>query len=304
MPFERKPHDSGKGERISFIAFANSCYNIMQPEDVDFLKSLGFTAARSDGDDDNFFVRNRIEKSYLSEEHNVKFRKCLAKRADPTKLLAAKPGAVSLECYGRQAERGGGWVAFNAGRDSGVERLVLTPNSVGIWVSELRWTTKRQLALARHERLNFYANVVKAMRQLQKMIGEMPEGTPVLMSIADTAFAASRPLPKEFYKTMEILGASESMPKLEYRVAWGFIGFKGCVPGKAVTAMGQRSTLLRLEGRFKLTKEGKTALIAEAEPDLTSIIDVVTGGGQDCAVVDDETSAPKRIKKSVASRSK
>ena len=71
------------------------------------------------------------------------------------------------------------------------------------------------------------------------------------------------------------------------------IGFKGAPAGAALTAMGTRSTLLRLDASFALdAKTGATSLARAEPPDLTNIIDVVTGGGQDCAVRDDDDDAP------------
>jgi len=92
--------------------------------------------SRSDRKDLEFFARFRIERSYLTDEHNEKFREELARRkreAAPASSL--RPGDVAVECYGRQAERGGGWMAFHGA--AGVETLELTPNSVGIWCAEL-----------------------------------------------------------------------------------------------------------------------------------------------------------------------
>ena len=54
--------------------------------------------------------------------------------------------------------------------------------------------------------------------------------------------------------------------------------------GTALTAMGKRSTLLRLHCTFA-TKNGRTEMATREVVD-TNIIDVVTGGGQDCAVAD------------------
>ena len=71
--------------------------------------------------------------------------------------------------------------------------------------------------------------------------------------------------------------------------AWALIGYKGAPPGTALTTMGARSTLLRLEARFARVAgpAGAVSLCAKKEG-LTSIADVVTGGNQDCAVGGDE----------------
>ena len=116
---------------------------------------LGFTAARSDRKDLEFFARFRIERSYLTDEHNEKFREELARRKrDAAPASSLQPGDVAVECYGRQAERGGGWMAFHGAK--GVETLELTPNSVGIWVAELAFDGSGKLFLADHARLDFY----------------------------------------------------------------------------------------------------------------------------------------------------
>lgn len=281
-------------DRISFIAFAHEQYSKLARPVVDQLRDLGFTAARSDGLDDEFFERFRIERSYLSEAHNQAFRACLQERRGET-ILLENSGDVAVECFGRQAEKGGGWMAFN-GRDGVAEVLDLKENSVGIWYLQLNWTRNGQLELAKHDRLNFYANMGAALRELQKRIREMPSGSPVVLGIADTAVAASRPLTKAVYETLHTLGAPLDMPAIQYRAAWAMIGFKGAKPGQALTAMGTRSTLLRLDATFTRQQRRagdddhssifETSVRARKPPDLTSIIDVVTGGGQDEAVED------------------
>ena len=73
------------------------------------------------------------------------------------------------------------------------------------------------------------------------------------------------------------------------------IGFKGASPGAAQTAMGTRSTLLRLDAT--LSSSGKaTNMSKKGNADLTSIIDVCIGTGQDSAVGNDAPPA-KRSKK-------
>jgi hypothetical protein len=110
--------------------------------------------------------------------------------------------------------------------------------------------------------------------------------TPLIISgIADTACAAKRPLTAAAYALLAQFGAPKDMPKIEYRAAWAMIGYKGCPPGAAAVAMGDRSTLLRLDCSIK-RQGGTTTLVKLAEPSLLSIIDVVTGGGQDCAVAE------------------
>lgn len=290
--FEPVPSSDGKsaGERISFIAFAHGQYSKLTKPVVKQLRALGFTAARSDGQDDEFFERYRIEKSYLTDEHNKAFRACLAARNesnDPRTGLNAI-GDVAIECFGRQAERGGGWMAFKAEPDKPATVLELKENSVGIWCAELEWADRgEKLKLKKHDRLNFYANLNSATRELQRRVKAMNHGTPVILGIADTAAAASRPLTKAVYTALQQLGAPSDMPAIEYRAAWALIGFKGAAPGDALTAMGTRSTLLRLDATFSLDAQGNTKLMKHVQPDLTSIIDVVTGGGQDEPVYED-----------------
>merc|ERR1712072_1028458 len=114
-------------------------------------------------------------------------------------------GDVAVECYGRQADRGGGWMAFHG--INGVETLQLTPNSVGIWCAELQFVDGK-LALVSHKRLDFYNKREKATAEFQKQVEKMKDGTPVLLGIADTACAASRPLGQGVYNTLYKLGAA------------------------------------------------------------------------------------------------
>ena len=103
-----------------------------------------------------------------------------------------------------------------------------------------------KFALVSHKRLDFYNKREKATAEFQKQVEKMKDGTPVLLGIADTACAASRPLGQGLYNTLYKLGAPKDMPKIEYRAAWAFIGYKGAKAGTAQHAMGTRSTLLRL----------------------------------------------------------
>ena len=282
-----------KGERISFIAFAHGLYNKLDVPVAKQLQGLGFNAARSDGKDLEFFSRFRIERSYLTDEHNKKFKACLEARNkanDPSQALKTE-GDVAVECYGRQAERGGGWMAFH-GADGRVEKLDLTPNSVGIWCAELEMTPKG-LQLKAHDRLDFYNKREKATADFSRRVKAMKPGTPVVLGIADTACAASRPLGGAVYSALQLLGAPADMPKIEYRAAWAMVGFKGAPPGAALSAMGTRSTLLRLDAHLARDAKGKTTLAKKADADLTSIIDVVIGTGQDSAVADDAPKAKK-----------
>ena len=265
-----------KGERISFIAFAHEQYNKLEAPIAKNLQSLGFTAARSDRKDLEFFARFRIERSYLTEEHNEKFKAELKKRAQKSAPASTlKLHDVAVECYGRQADRGGGWMAFHG--INGVETLQLTPNSVGIWCAELQFVGDK-LALVSHKRLDFYNKREKATAEFQKQVEKMKDGTPVLLGIADTACAASRPLGQGVYNTLYKLGAPKDMPKIEYRAAWAFIGYKGAKAGTAQHAMGTRSTLLRLDA--SIPKKGS---LVKKDVDNTSIIDVCIGTGQDSA---------------------
>ena len=95
-PFSTVPLEDGPGERISFIVFAHGLYNKLKVETVGKLNGLGFSAARSDGKDEDLFEAFRIRKSYLSDEHNAAFRACLAQRNVDSK----KPveNAVAVEC--------------------------------------------------------------------------------------------------------------------------------------------------------------------------------------------------------------
>ena len=119
------------------------------------------------------------------------------------------------------------------------------------------------------------------IRSLKTYLDGLDAGAIVIVSIADTACAKSRPLGKGVYEALTLIGAAANMEPILYRQAWALIGFKGAEPGTAVTAMGKRSTLLRLEATFAF-REGAVVIESRKE-DQTSIIEVVTGGGQDTA---------------------
>lgn len=61
-----------EGTRISFIAFSHMAYNKLPPDVVAELRALGFTAAASDGVDDPYFEKFRIDRSVLGEADRAK----------------------------------------------------------------------------------------------------------------------------------------------------------------------------------------------------------------------------------------
>ena len=304
-----------KGVRISFIAFTHGLYNKLSPFVKKQLLSYGFNAARSDGADLPFFERFRIEKSYLSDQHNDAFKAFREQRLTDEGMPPPRhPGAVAVECFGRQAERGGGWISYAATGTSPPERVELKPNTTGIWCTELELSATPaaakgsvskavaetlqqppQLSLIGHRQFNLYKDLAKETAKLAAYVSSLPEGRVVVVSIADTACAASRPLGPQVYAALQQLGAASDMEPILYRQAWALIGWKGATPGSAVHSMGQRATLLRLEATFalqpssgpgkgsKASSQLETVLVNKKK-DSTSIVDVVTGGGQDCAV--------------------
>ena len=187
----------------------------------------------------------------------------------------------------------------------------LRPNSTGVWVTELEllqpsaasasasmstWAEASGIRLRQHEQFNLYKDLTGETKRLSSYISSLPKGRIVVVSIADTACAKSRPIGAKVYEALRKVGAAADMPAIEYRQAWALLGYKGAPEGAAVQSMGMRSTLLRLEATFafKCDAAGNTkkvgawsekqVSIKNSKEDLTSIIDVVTGGGQDCAV--------------------
>ena len=63
-----------KGTRISFIAFTHGLYNKLTGTVKTQLSTLGFNACRTDGKDVPFFEAFRVEKSYLTDDHNQAFK--------------------------------------------------------------------------------------------------------------------------------------------------------------------------------------------------------------------------------------
>jgi len=282
-----------KGTRISFIPFTHGLYNKLTAPVKKELLRLGFNAARSDGKDLEFFERFRIEKNYLTEEHNDKFREFREQRQAEGMPPPAYRGAVAVECYGRQAERGGGWVSFVTSASSKTtqpETIQLSPNTTGIWLTTLEpdvaaSTSSTCFRLKEHRQFNLYKDLAKSTTDFGKYVDALQDGVVTIVSIADTACAKSRPLGPKVYATLSKLGAPSSMEPILYRQAWALIGYKGAQEGTAIQRMGTRSTLLRLEAAFecKGAKKGYVTRIMNCKEDQTSIIDVVTGGGQDCA---------------------
>ena len=81
------------------------------------------------------------------------------------------------------------------------------------------------------KRFDFYKNREKTTREFETFVANLREGAIVVMSIADTAFAKSRPATDAFYKALTSLGAPAGkgeggqrsitdMDPVEYRRAW------------------------------------------------------------------------------------
>jgi hypothetical protein len=249
-----------KGTRLSFIAFTHSLYSKLKPDVQKTLLALGFNAARTDGQDLRFFERYRAEKTYLSDEHNRLFKRFLSER------MASHPppchaGAVAVECYGRQADRGGGWISFVA--DGGrVQRIELKPNTPGVWCTVLSVRHPSSLALVEHVQFNFYKDLDGESVRFAEYINGLPCDRAVVLSIADTACAKSRPLGGRFYSTVKQLGGTDEA--VGYRQAWAMIGFKGG-SNNALAAHGERATLLRLQATLSLPGESASSAISMCE---------------------------------------
>ena len=74
VPLQEHATEPFQGTRISFIAFTHGLYNKLTPYVANQLGDLGFNAARTDGKDLPFFEAFRIEKSYLTDDHNAAFK--------------------------------------------------------------------------------------------------------------------------------------------------------------------------------------------------------------------------------------
>jgi len=142
---------------------------------------------------------------YLTEDHNEAFRAFREDRATKTMPPPSHPGAVAVECYGRQAERGGGWVSFAPGGAGAAATVVdLKPNTTGIWCTELALTAGggksggggggARMALVAHEQFNLYKDLAGETSRFAKYVCGLAAGAVVVVSIADTACAKSRPL--------------------------------------------------------------------------------------------------------------
>ena len=127
----------------------------------------------------------------------------------------------------------------------------------------LEWNGS-ELALKRHDRLDFYNKREKTTAEFAKRVAGMAPGTPVLLGIADTACAASRPLQGGFYSALAKLGAPADMPKIEYRAAWAMVGFKGAQPGVALTAMGTRQCSLQCHFNMTLYESMRATLVSRS----------------------------------------
>ena len=260
------------GTRISFIAFTHMAYNKLPAEVAAELRELGFTAASSDGVDDPFFQKFRIDRSELAEGDRQKYcqyrEKRRAERPPPS-----GPGWVAVECNGYSADRGHGWFSF-VGKRLNVQSL--PRNTTGFWVMELR-VREAGIFLKHHQLFDLYSQTARETARFCKYVDALPDGAAVLICICDTACAASRPLGREVYAALRALGAPAEMDPIGYRCAFSLIGFKGCAAGDAVMTMGKRQTMVRLEARLALNADGRT-LIAERAEDSTNISDVILDG--------------------------
>jgi len=147
-----------EGERFSFILFTPDAYNVLLPSIRDEARRLGFTAAASDGADEEYFAQFRdLGKVHapLPPSPVLRCNPCdrtpgatcwpfspsssvaatprvpLSRQVDERQfddLMAARsaaapppggPGSIAVECNGYAAGRGSGWVSFQGPTTAG-----------------------------------------------------------------------------------------------------------------------------------------------------------------------------------------
>jgi hypothetical protein len=116
-----------KDIRISFVAFTSCWYNDLSKDVADELDSMGFTAfgVGAIGFIDQIYEQYRKRKAreegtkgYMCKSDSKTFNTFVKDRQKNSDMAPPKePGCIAVECYGREAVRGGGWVSYAICKD-------------------------------------------------------------------------------------------------------------------------------------------------------------------------------------------
>jgi len=264
-----------EGERISLIVFTHNACEEIKPSLVSELRRAGFTAGSSE--------RIRDEGDVVEEHFDALWRR---------RLVDCPPrsgdGAVAVECAGWACGRGSAWVSYreakgtkkqsslasffgggkkqaaeegeeegktSPGLPRGLSKIDFTKNSTGIHCVELclddKGTGFRKI---KQHRFKLYDKLDEESKHFCEWVQRLPVGQVILMSIADSAIAKSRPLPSEFYDALRLLGAPDpdSCEVIGYRNPFCGIFIKGGSPGEAAFGLdkhAQSKTIIRLEAK-------------------------------------------------------
>ena len=238
-----------EGERYSFILFTPDAYNRLTAAICAEARSLGMSAASTDGTDDAYFARFRD----LGAVDERRFDAYIAARAADAPPPAGR-GALAVECNGYAAGRGSGWVSWQArgAGAAGVEKVSFPKNKTGIHVVALDLDPGGGGTFARRatERFGLYEKTEKESARWARWVERLPAGRVVAICITDTAMAKTRPLGPEVYAALRKLGAPAALSLIGYREPFAFLGYKGAAEGNAVYALDQKKQskqLVRVE---------------------------------------------------------
>ena len=254
---ETRPFD---GQRVSLIAFTNNGCEELTAETAAALRALGFSKGSSE----------RLRDPGAVDE--AAFDAWFGRRPPPP----AARGAVAVDCAGYACGRGSAWFAFQPGDGPAKPptRLDCAKNSVGLHVLELEMRKPitaffgggaagggddgrrltRAAGKANPRRYDVYNDASGAVAdEFCARVRGLPPGRVVVVTIADSAIAKTRPLPPRVYDALRALGAprAEEMTTIGYRNPFAFIGVKGAPPGSyeeafAIDVRAQSKCVLRV----------------------------------------------------------
>jgi hypothetical protein len=271
-----------EGTRISLIPFTNNAFEELDDKLCTSLRSLGFEAVgtariRDRGDvaeetfDEHWVARRKSAIASLEVDAAAAKEARQQTQEKNPKNTKAKVGSACtdgcpkliVDVAGWACGRGSAWVAFDTGKKQAIQAIDFPKNTTGFHCVELALNdrgppSKLVLQSSPSVRFHLYQKLEDATKKFCKWVDKLPEGRVVVIAIADTAIAKTRPLGPEIYDSLRKLGAAEECDVIGYRNPFAFIGVKGGAKGSAMYCLdkhAQSKTMLRAEATVSLRRD-------------------------------------------------
>lgn len=273
-----------RGQRVSFIAFTPDAYNRLSKGVCDSARRLGFTAASSDGADDEYFSNFR-DIGVVDENDFDNFTQNHHMRNPPLKQRCS----LTVETNGYAAGRGWGYVAWRGvsedDRLEDVERVGklarFKKNQTGIHVVELDLCggdEESSFEFVEIHRFGLYQYTESESERFLEWVQALPRNRVVACVITDTAMAKTRPLPACVYTAFGLLGAADDLCLIGYREPFTFVGYKGARRGQAaymLDAKKKSKTLLRMDCTFARNEDDDAVIEINAAKTSFKVLDEI-----------------------------